>query len=125
MDFSDGVKNIIKHDNRFSPQAYYFVSEALSYTQDMLARKGHVSGQELLEGLKRYALQEFGYMARVVLESWGVMHTEDVGHIVFNLVEKGLLGRTEDDHRNDFQNGYDFRKAFDESFALEIPADED
>ena len=120
MDFAEGVKNIVRQDSRFSPEAYYFVSEALSHTQEVLGRKGHVSGQELLDGLKRFALNEFGYMARVVLESWGVRQTEDIGQIVFNLIDNGLLGKTEEDRKEDFAQGYDFRKAFDNSFNLDF-----
>jgi uncharacterized repeat protein (TIGR04138 family) len=120
MNIPDGLREIVNRDDRFSPEAYVFVSEAVSYTQEMLGRKGHISGQELVEGVRRYALEEFGYMARVVLESWGVRRTEDMGDIVFNLVNQGLLGKTEEDRREDFAAGYDFRKAFDESFTIDL-----
>ncbi len=118
MDFAEGVTEIAKHDSRYTKEAYYFVSESLSFTQDVLERKGHVTGHELLEGLRRYALDEFGYMARVVLESWGVRRTEDVGEIVFNMVNNSLLGKTDTDTREDFANGYDFRKIFEEGFKF-------
>ncbi len=125
MDFAKGVEGIVEHDRRYSPEAYFFVSEVLSFTQETLEKKGHVTGQELLDGMRRYAMREYGYMARVVLESWGVKRTEDVGEIVFKLVNNGLLGKTENDDRNDFSRGYDFRKAFDESFRLDIAEHDD
>ena len=118
MDFAEGITEIAKHDDRYAKEAYFFISESLSFTQEMLDRKGHVSGRELLEGMKRYATREFGYMARVVLESWGVRRTEDIGEIVFNMVNHSLLGRTETDTREDFAEGYDFRKVFEESFEF-------
>ena len=118
MDFAEGVKDIVKHDNKYTKEAYFFVSESLSFTQEMLDRKGHVTGRELLEGMKRYALREFGYMARVVLESWGVRRTEDIGEIVFNMVNHSLLGRTDTDTKEDFANGYDFRNVFEEGFKF-------
>ena len=118
MNFAEGVTEIAKHDGRYAREAYFFVSESLSFTQEMLDQKGHVTGQELLEGVKRYALSEFGYMARVVFESWGVNRTEDVGEIVFNMVNHSLLGKTETDTMEDFKDGYDFRKVFEEGFEF-------
>ena len=118
MDFAKGVTEIAKHDDRYSKEAYFFVSESLSFTQEMLDRKGHVTGRELLEGMKRYALDEYGYMARVVLESWGVKRTEDVGEIVFSMVNHSLLGKTETDTHEDFEDGYDFKKVFEEGFKF-------
>lgn len=118
MDFAKGVTELAKHDDRYAREAYFFVSESLSFTQKMLDRKGHVTGHELLEGMKRYALGEFGYMARVVLEAWGINRTEDVGKIVFNMVNHSLLGKTETDTLEDFEDGYDFKKVFEESFEF-------
>ena len=40
----------------------------------------------------------------------------DFGEIVFNLVEHGILGRTENDSLEDFENGYEFATAFNEPF---------
>jgi uncharacterized repeat protein (TIGR04138 family) len=125
MNFVDGIRGIVKEDERYADEAYYFVSDVLAFTQDMVGRKGHVSGQELLEGIKRYAMQEYGYMARVVLESWGIRQTEDIGEIVFNMVDRGLLGRTDEDTRTDFSGGFDFRKTFDDGFRLELVENDD
>ncbi len=76
----------------------------------------HVSAQELLEGIRVYALQEYGPMALTVLQSWGLTCTEDIGEVVFNLVESGKLGKTESDRKEDFANGFDFATAFQRPF---------
>ena len=72
----------------------------------------HVSGTELLEGIRRFALAEFGPLAMTVLNHWGISKTVDFGHLVFNLVEKGVLGKTSDDKLEDFADGYEFEHAF-------------
>jgi len=115
--FEDAVMEIVRMDSRYDPQAYIFVREALDYTAKTLNKpdKGparHVTGGELLEGIRRYALRTYGPMARRVLAHWGINRTEDFGEIVFNLVEKGVLGKTENDRREDFADGYDFHEAF-------------
>jgi uncharacterized repeat protein (TIGR04138 family) len=75
-----------------------------------------VSGHELLEGIRLYALQQFGPMARTVLEDWGIRACEDFGEIVFNMVEHKILSKTDDDSREHFKGGYDFRDAFEKPF---------
>ena len=73
----------------------------------------HVKGQELLEGVKRYSIEQFGCLAQMVLEAWGVKNTGDFGRMVFNLVEYDLMGKQEGDRMEDFENLYDFEEAFD------------
>ena len=75
--------------------------------------RSHVTGQELLEGIRVYGLDQFGPLARQVFEHWGIQSTEDFGHIVFLLVEVKLLGKTEEDSIADFREVYDFAEAFD------------
>ena len=113
MGFTEAVEQIVAQDPRYDGEAYFFVREALDYTVKMLQKptrgpKRHVSGQELLDGIRAYALQEYGPMALTLLSAWGIGRTEDFGEIVFNLVEAGKLGRTEEDSKEDFANGYDF-----------------
>lgn len=79
----------------------------------------HVTGKQLMEGIRKYALKQFGFMALTVFEQWGIKQDEDFGNIVFNLVESGLMGKTETDSRDDFKNIYDFKKAFDEGFKFD------
>lgn len=117
---------VTKKDPRYSLQAYHFVFESLDFTTYKLGKdplsprekERHVTGRQLLEGAREFALQQFGYMARPVLEIWGIKRCEDFGEIVFNLVESGLMGRTESDTKEDFKGGYDFKTAFDEGFQL-------
>ncbi len=115
--FNEALAQIIVEDSRYDQDAYFFIREALDYTiqlRDKSARAlgRHVSGQQLLEGARQYALQEFGPMAYRVLTHWGIHRSEDVGEIVFNLVNKGILGKTEHDRKSDFENGFDFEQAF-------------
>jgi len=110
------VCSIIARDRRYAFDAYQFVLETLDYTYRMVKRRRHVTGRELLEGARRYALERYGHMARTVLEHWGIRRCEDVGEVVFNLVDNGLLNRTEKDSRDDFKGGYDFKEAFDGVF---------
>jgi uncharacterized repeat protein (TIGR04138 family) len=72
----------------------------------------HVTGRELLEGIRRYAMKHFGLMARTVFETWGLHKTDDFGEIVFKLVDAGLMRKTEADTREDFRQVYDFAQAF-------------
>ena len=119
--FNEAIAKILKDDPRFDEMAYHFMREALDYTVKMLSKPvegpgRHVSGAELLEGARQYALQEYGPVAKTVLNRWGIHNCEDFGEIVFNMVEKGLLGKTEEDRREDFTGGYDFDEAFSSPF---------
>jgi uncharacterized repeat protein (TIGR04138 family) len=111
---------VLERDHRYAREAYVFVSEALGYTVQKAGRKGHVTGRELCEGLAEFALQQFGRLARTVLENWGVHRSEDVGEIVFNMVEAGLLRKTEEDRREDFAGVLDFTAALDRGFDMHV-----
>lgn len=111
------IEQICEEDPRYHEQAYHFIREALDYTVKMLEKPTegparHVSGQELLEGIRQFALEEYGAMAFTVLEHWNVKSCEDFGNLVFKLVDKGVLGKTDHDSPTDFQSGYDFSEAF-------------
>ena len=121
VNFDEIVEKILERDARFAREAYHFIREALDFTQKLISRENkgtvrHVTGQELLEGIRQYALQQYGPMTMTVLEEWGVNHSRDFGELVFNMVENGLLAKTEKDTRDDFQNGYDFAEAFRKPF---------
>ena len=121
-DFSEVVDLIRKESPRYDKGAYFFVKQALDHTlksikKDSDGRIGrHVSGQELLAGIREYALQQFGPMAFTVHERWSVRRCEDFGEIVFHVVDYKVLGKTDTDRREDFAGGYDFRTAFVEPF---------
>ena len=121
VNFDEGLDIILAQDPRFARDAYHFIRESLDFTQKLISKENrgpirHVTGQELLDGLRQYALQQYGPMAVTVLEEWGVNHCRDFGDIVFNMVEHSLLAKTEKDSRDDFQNGYDFTEAFRKPF---------
>ncbi len=116
----DPLQTILARDPRYTFQAYAFVRAGLDYTVRRLEKPRHVSGQELLDGIREFALAEFGPMAKTVLNGWGVARTDDIGEIVFNMVESGLLGKTEKDSRADFANGYDFDEAFRKPFRPSV-----
>src|SRR5437773_1433856 len=108
--FEETVEKIMKKDPRYARGAYFFVRESLDHTQKLLGRGAHekvrhVSGQELLEGIRAYALEQYGPMSFVVLQEWGVRHCEDFGELVFNMIEASILARTDKDSRDDFKNG--------------------
>jgi uncharacterized repeat protein (TIGR04138 family) len=122
-DFAAVIDQIRLEDPRFDKGAYFFVRQALDHTLKGEKLKGgkketagrvesHVSGQELLEGIREFALEQYGPMAFALLEGWGLRRCEDFGEIVFHLVDYGVLGKTEQDQREDFTGGYDFREAF-------------
>jgi len=116
-DFDDGVKAILQQDKRYAREAYEFVREALDYTRIWMDRRGHVRGQELLEGIRKYALEQFGPMTKTVLNLWGIKTCEDFGVIVFNLVERNVLSKTQNDSIDDFRGGYDFDEAFEKPYS--------
>ena len=119
--FDEALGEILLDDPRYAEAAYHFIREALDHTIRTLDKPHqgpgrHVSGQELLEGIREYAVAEYGPLTRTVLAQWGVESGIDFGHIVFNLVGRGILGKTESDRVEDFAEGYDFAEAFDRPF---------
>ena len=126
LDFDQTLERILRKDARYHREAYLFVREALDHTQRLITKNGkeplrHVSGQELLGGIRGYALQQFGPMTLTVLDAWGVRACEDFGEIVFNMVESSLLSKTQSDSRDDFKGGYDFEDAFQKPFRPSRP----
>ena len=128
----EAYAHILENDSRYDVEAYVFVKEALDFTVDKFQRASspqspgkHVSGQELLSGMRDFALDQFGPLTLTVLKTWGINKTEDIGEIVFNLVDHGILGKTDDDSRGDFADGYDFEEAFAKPFLPDPePTDE-
>ena len=112
LSIEDLLEGIVKEDARYHVNGYHFVRDGLDYTVKKLKSPRHVKGGELLEGIREYALAEFGPISRRVLAEWGINECADIGHIVFNLVHAGLLGKTEEDSIEDFESGYDFNEAF-------------
>jgi uncharacterized repeat protein (TIGR04138 family) len=129
--YQERLAEIAEHDPRYSYEAYEFVFDALEFTQKMLKRvppdneqnpgpEFHVSGVELLEGIRAMALQEYGRMARILFKLWGIQRTDDFGEIIFILVQNKLMSTTEQDRRDDFHEVYDFNEALVEEFHFEL-----
>jgi uncharacterized repeat protein (TIGR04138 family) len=110
------LDGLVACDSRYLKAAYLFVQEGLSKAQNMFwepgKSPGHISGAQLLEGLRELAIESFGKRAKATLNAWGVFKCKDFGEIVFNLIEAGLMSKRETDTKNDFQGGYDFDTAF-------------
>lgn len=122
--FEEGLELILAKDSRYHRDAYIFIREALDHTQKCIVKENrgqlrHVTGQELLAGIREYALAQFGPMALTVLDEWGVRRCQDFGEIVFNMVDMKLLAKTETDSREHFQEGYEFEEAFRKPFLPE------
>ena len=125
-DFSEVVELITKEDPRYAKEAYIFLQKALNYTIDKeRKRQGkvvaktsrrHVSGQELLDGIREYALEQYGPMAHFILTSWGLSRCEDFGEMVFNLIDYGVFSKNDEDSKEDFASIYTFEEAFIEPF---------
>jgi len=114
------MSQILLRDDRYTREAYRFVQEGLEYTVQRRGRRGHVTGRELLEGLRDMAKERFGMMARTVLNQWRVTKTGDFGEIVFNLVEEQIMSKQDSDTREDFADVYDFEEAFDHDTQIDI-----
>lgn len=137
VSLEQAVEQILAKDPRYARDGYIFVREALDHTQKSVtkpAREGrggheskpeekqpvrHVTGHQLLEGIRVYALEQFGPMVPTVFDEWGIRTCADFGEIVFNMVEIGLLAKTEKDSRDDFKDGYNFDDAFRKPFLPE------
>ena len=129
LKFTTIVGLICKEDSRFDRKAYTLVREALDHTVKELRRKSperagksqHITGGELLHGIRSYALEQYGPLTKTVLNLWGVTRCADFGDIVFNLIEYNIFSKTENDRREDFSDIYDFDEAFVQPFAPARP----
>lgn len=109
---TDPVTEILRREKRYPREAYEFLEESLRFITAKRGGRGHVSAGELLGSFRRQAIQQFGPLARPVLETWNVRTTDDVGRIVYLLVGAGALGTTDDDDETEFHAVFDFDAAF-------------
>lgn len=122
LDFGSVVDLIRKEHPQYPRRAYFFLRDALDHTVNAIrkaeAKAGrpretnHVSGQELLEGIRDYALQQFGPMAHLVFQQWGITRCGDFGEMVYLLIEFGVFSKTEADRKEDFAEIYAFEEVF-------------
>ena len=116
--FVQKVARVMKANRKYKFEAYGFVMAALHHTVSKFEKARHVTGQELLRGIREYALEQYGPLTRTVLNYWGIKKTEDFGKIVFALVEVGVLRKQPEDKIEDFKDVYDFEEAFDRGYKI-------
>ena len=134
--------NLLQSDRRYRFEAYNFVREALNTAQQQKrspesnAPRGkpeegleepasnHITGQQLCEACRIYALEQYGLMAPKVLASWGIHSTSDFGEIVYNLIGIDQMRKSESDRREDFNDVYLFETAFEPQFKLPPSGDQ-
>jgi uncharacterized repeat protein (TIGR04138 family) len=121
MQFEQSVVSILKREKRFDPHAYFFLKDALDFTLKRIAeanggRARHVSGPELLSGYRDFALEQFGPMASTLMKEWGVRKCQDVGDMVFLLIEEQVFGKQDSDRREDFSEAFDFEESLTKPF---------
>jgi uncharacterized repeat protein (TIGR04138 family) len=139
------LDELVRRDTRYPYEAYEFVFAALAHAQKMLGRdtdsetsgactrgqdpaaeeECHISGPQLLLGVRDLALREFGLMARTVFRLWRINQTDDVGEIVFNLIDANLMSKTPQDNRRDFHAVYDLDQALEFGYRIEVPQEAD
>lgn len=126
---------LLKDDPRYTLEAYQFVRDALEYAHREMGLgceepvspdrepppEAHLTGQQLCEAIRRYALEQYGYLAKLVLNRWGIHSTGDFGEIVYNLIEIKLMKKSETDQREDFDDQFDFDEAFVRAFEITVP----
>src|SRR5262245_52343356 len=114
---------------RYHPNAYRFLFTALRRAQQNLGRtqshgtddeQAHITGPELLEGIREFALEQFGLMARTVFHCWSIRATDDFGRMVFDLIERGEMRKTESDQLSDFCDVFDFEDALDQQYHIDV-----
>lgn len=126
------LEALLCQDRQFPLDAYVFVSESLQYAQQVLGMgrsspygtataEAHVTGQELCEAVRQYALEQFGLLAKLVLAHWNIRSTSDIGDIVYNLIAIGEMKKSDTDRREDFDDVYDFDEAFDRGYEMPLP----
>lgn len=117
LQFAEEVLQGLQERNpRFHGKAYLFLLSALHSVLEDMEEPRHISGEELADGVRRLALARYGPMARTVLEHWGIHSTDDLGEIVFAMVECGVLIKRDEDRKEDFQDLFDFEEAFERDY---------
>lgn len=134
------MRKLLEEDRRFKLEAYQFIRESLQFAhehRDLLkfadtasgtSGSGpvtkHVTGQQLCEACRQYAIEQYGYLARIVLSSWGVESTSDFGELVYNLIRIEQMRKSDTDRREDFDDVYSFEDAFEPHFEFAVRDDD-
>ncbi len=130
------MRDLLAEDQRFKLDAYQFIREALQYAHEHVTLEPtkdpgtgrptprHVTGQQLCEACRLYAIDQFGYLAKMVLADWGIHSTSDFGELVYNLIRIEQMRKSETDRREDFDDVYNFDDAFEPEFEFAIPEED-
>ena len=125
LDFAEAVDRLTETDTRYHRDAFFFLREALDHTvktrKRQLGEGGHVSGAQLCEGARQLAIKHFGPMVPTVFAHWGLAKTEDFGEMVWQMIDLGVFGKTDNDSRADFKDVFDFKSAFVEPYLPHVP----
>ncbi|MGC4016582.1 MAG: hypothetical protein QM755_18985 [Luteolibacter sp.] len=121
VQFEQAILTVVGRDKRYEPHGFFFLKDALDFTLKRVADGNsgsarHVSGQELLEGFRDLALEQFGPMGSTLMAEWGVNECSDVGEMVFLLIEEGMFGKQESDTKEDFAGNFNLREALTHPF---------
>ncbi len=122
--FEEAVARSVERDPRFAAKSYFFLRDALDFGVQRIEEQEdgvprHVSGRELLDGFRDYALNQFGPMAATVMREWGIKNGKNVGEMVFSLIEEQIFGKQPSDSLDDFTGYMSFKKAFEAPFEIE------
>ncbi|MGB7342589.1 MAG: Minf_1886 family protein [Pirellulaceae bacterium] len=135
------MKELLEEDARYKFEAYQFIREALQYAHEHMElpemataeeievpfgqpQPRHVTGQQLCHACRKYALDQYGYLSRMVLSRWGIESTSDFGELVYNLIRIEQMRKSESDRREDFDDVYDFEEAFEPKFEFTPRSDD-
>ncbi len=122
------IRDLLAEDPRYRIEAYQFIRESLHYahehivadedSQTPVTGPKHVTGQQLCQACRRYAIDQYGYLAKMVLSNWGIHSTSDLGELVYNLIRIEQMRKSDTDRREDFDDVFDFADAFEPEFEL-------
>ena len=131
------MRDLLAEDKRYKIEAYQFIRESLQYAHEHFIGENdqeqpggekpsprHVTGQQLCEACRLYAIEQYGYLAKIVLANWGINSTSDFGELVYNLIRIEQMRKSETDRREDFDDVYIFDDAFEPRFEF-VPKDDD
>ncbi len=121
IQFEESLASILGRESRYDPQAYFFLKESLDFTlkrfsETSVVENKHVSGKELLEGFRDYALEQFGPMAETLMSEWGITRCSDVGNMVFQMIEEQVFGKQDSDKLEDFDESFNFQASLRDPF---------
>lgn len=121
--FEDALNELTRKHKEFTREAYYFMREAIDYAAEQLNKETsqpNLSAKELYLGACSYALEEYGPMARKVLESWGIYTNRDFSDVVYNLIEAGVFGKQKDDSPSDFEKLEPLENVLNAPFSIPV-----